>query len=287
MLRLLQLAVLGLGLAFFLALAGLAYYSSTPATPNEQQSAAQTSKEQPDKEQHTLRGFINFLFPDAISIFTFWLVIATIVLAAVALTQIKFLRRAETIAAQAANAAKQSADIADRSLKILQRAFVFPGQVHIRSHLDTATKKIWWSFHPTWGNSGNSPTRNLRINVNRWLETKELPNDFNFPSKGESIPTLIGPHGTIGSDPITVQGDELVRVQKGELYFYIWGWAKYRDVFPDTQEHVTRFAYRVTLLGDPTKHAGAKNIVEPRFDLFPRFNCSDEECENQGYGPDK
>jgi len=123
MLRTLQIGVVALGIAFFLALAGLAYYSSAPpAELNKQQTAGQADNKQPEKEKHSLRGFIRFLFPDAISIFTFWLVIATILLGILGYTQISFLGRAEIIAAKSANAAKDASDAATASAKAANEA---------------------------------------------------------------------------------------------------------------------------------------------------------------------
>jgi hypothetical protein len=125
MLRALQIGVLLLGVAFFLALAGLAYYSSGPSLkPNEQQAAAQTDAEQPQENERTFRGFVNFLFPDAITIFTFWLVVATICLGIIAYIQIGFLTRAEEISTVAANAAQQSANVARDTLVATERPWI-------------------------------------------------------------------------------------------------------------------------------------------------------------------
>jgi len=117
--------VILLGLAFFIALAGLAYYSSSqPNYLQNQQIGAETKQNSPHEAPHSFRGFINFLFPDAISIFTFWLAVAKIVLGTIAYVQIGLLRRAEAISAQSANAAKQSADVAETALLIANRAWV-------------------------------------------------------------------------------------------------------------------------------------------------------------------
>jgi hypothetical protein len=125
MLKGLQILVLFLAVAFFLALAGLAYYSSpSPTYPSEQQTATQATEKQPHEKQHTFTGLINFLFPDAISIFTFWLVVATILLGVIAYVQIDFLKRAEQISANIAQAAKDSANVAREALVSTNRAFI-------------------------------------------------------------------------------------------------------------------------------------------------------------------
>jgi len=80
----------------FASLAAVSYYSPPPAaSPTEQQQPGEAKAKEDTGNEHSFRGFIRFIFPDAISIFTFWLVLATIALAAIAVIQIGFLGRAE------------------------------------------------------------------------------------------------------------------------------------------------------------------------------------------------
>src|SRR5581483_1015845 len=111
------------GLVFFLSLAGLAYYSSYSEADKQQPSAQAEGKNQTEKD-HSLRRFVRFLFPDAISIFTLWLVVATAAPGVIAGIQIYFLQRAEVVATASANAAKDSAETARASLIATQRPFV-------------------------------------------------------------------------------------------------------------------------------------------------------------------
>jgi hypothetical protein len=76
--------------------------------------------------------------PNAPSIFTFWLVLATFGLAIVAVIQIGFLNRAERISANIAQAAKDSAEAANQAVILSDktagrqlRAFVFISRAEI------------------------------------------------------------------------------------------------------------------------------------------------------------
>jgi hypothetical protein len=79
-------------IVLLLSLAATSYLSSPPPShPNKQQSSAETRTEDQNKQEHTLGGFVRFMLPDAISIFTFWLVLATVGLGIIAIYQISFL----------------------------------------------------------------------------------------------------------------------------------------------------------------------------------------------------
>jgi hypothetical protein len=59
----------------------------------------------------------------------------------------------------------------------------------------------------------------------------------------------------------------------------MWGWATHNDVFPQTPIHVTRFAVQIVAGGDPTD----KDKMSFSFRFIHNYNCSDDECEHQGY----
>jgi hypothetical protein len=115
------------------SLTAISYLSSPPpGHSSEQQGDNQAAKEKQAEQRHSISGFIRYLFPDGIAVFTFWLVIATIVLGVGAIVQIGYLERAETISAgssqtakESAEAAKKAANIAEKSLTELERPYVF------------------------------------------------------------------------------------------------------------------------------------------------------------------
>jgi len=85
-----------------------------------------------------------------------------------------------------------------------------------------------------------------------------LPEGFNFKYDTAYIGTgIIGPKFHImGSQaPVlpeaAISPQDILDVQAGRKHLYLWGWAKYFDVFPGTREHITRFCWIVTPIGDP------------------------------------
>jgi hypothetical protein len=77
--------------------------------------------------------------------------------------------------------------------------------------------------------------------------------------------------------PLLLEG-----IEAGKGILYIWGWATYNDVFPGTAKHVTRFAVRLLIGGNPLDSVRCTFTFVP----LPRYNCSDEECDRQGYPAD-
>jgi hypothetical protein len=113
-----------------------------------------------------------------------------------------------------------------------------------------------------------------------------MPANFLFEGHGyRTIRSMIGPKATIRSDTITADGSEIARMQAGELHFYIWGFAEYKDIIGSEISHQTRFCYKVFCLGDPRRHNAPDNVVEFRFVHHPRFNCADDECNEQDVAP--
>jgi hypothetical protein len=86
-----------------------------------------------------------------------------------------------------------------------------------------------------------------------------------------------------GSDTLKgVAAAQLNEVRDCNKFFYIYGWAKYFDVFPGTPQRITRFNYAVEVVGDATTPFN-KNPIEglPNLDgvsfiyrLQDRNNCA-------------
>lgn len=167
--------------------------------------------------------------------------------------------------------------------QVTNRAFVFRKRFNVTSHLDINTQKIFWRFTPEWENSGSTPTKNLEINVNFEIGNEALPSNFDFPSKGVNIPVVLAPNAAILGNHIDIWGEDLEKVRDGLLRFYIWGTAKYNDVFTGTKGHITKFCSVATVVtGDPTKHYNQNtNIVVVTFSAHYQNNCHDSECVRQ------
>jgi hypothetical protein len=258
---------------------GYSWQSTTEKS--DQQSTAEYKQKQENREQQ--EPFWQRATSDPIAAFTLWLVIFTAVLGITSVLQYGSLIRGEATSAKAANAAKDSADIAREALITGNRAFVMPSDFKTVWHENT-DGSIWWELRPGWSNAGNTRTDGLRVYVNSYFENTALPNDWSFPPfNGPKTPFYLGPKQSTGGSPIIKTGVELAEVKSRAKWLYIWGTAHYRDVFTGTPDHVTRFAWEITVFGDPTKPVSDQNVVTFSTKLLDRHNCTDEECSKQGF----
>ena len=231
---------------------------------------------------------------DPVAFFTFWLVVSTVGLAVSTIMlwragekQFRLARRISAMQSRDMKAsileAKRSADAANRSAKIaedsivkLQRASVFMADINFNWHPDTAREgKFWWHFRPVLQNAGNTQTREMTTNVCFEFRDTPLPKDFSFPVNKDSFPAIVPPHGAVYGSSFPLLDDQMIEIQKGEKFFYIYGTITYRDVFDDTPIHTTTFCRQVmSLLGNYTRPD--KEVTEMFFGIvFPEHNTAD------------
>jgi hypothetical protein len=175
-----------------------------------------------------------------------------------------------------AKAAEKSAKVAEDSLFKLQRASVFMPDINSNWHPDTAREgKLWWHFRPIFQNTGNTQTREMITNVVFEFRDTPLSNDFTFPPNEDSSPAIIPPHGTIFGASSNLTDEQIIRVQKGTGFFYIYGTVTYHDVFDGTPVHTTKFCRQIlNPLGDFTRPD--KEVTEMFFGIvFPGHNTAD------------
>jgi hypothetical protein len=214
--------------------------------------------------------------------YTRWLVIVAVLQFVTFVAQgiISFftLRRAR----QAADAAVTSADMASVSATAQLRPYVFIKEFKYASHADQLNpdRCSFWSISPLWENVGTTPTRGLRINDNYAVPDAPIPADFSFADSMNdyNTPLHIGPHGSVYGAEIRISSDIMLAVQNQTKHLYIWGWAKYGDLFDSRGTRVTKFARRVQVRGNPIKPLSNTNRVELIFTSIPMHNCSDGEC---------
>lgn len=175
-----------------------------------------------------------------------------------------------------------------RHFESTERAFV---SVSFRptANRDIGTGNInHWTFTPVWANAGHTPTRNMRNHISMLVQDVELAPDWDFPNiwparipEAERAPTplLIGPQGSVDGESLSVTVAEMQNIIAGTRFLYLWGWATYSDVFRSSARHVTRFAVRIVAGGD----ARDSNRISFTYRVLRTYNCSDEECERQGF----
>ncbi|HET9848471.1 MAG TPA: hypothetical protein VFR68_07960 [Candidatus Dormibacteraeota bacterium] len=140
-----------------------------------------------------------------------------------------------------------------------KRAFIFVPDIFSLFEPDATTANVWnWRFRPVLRNIGRTPTKEMLMYVECEVRNTPLPPQYPFvhdPTQtasgviapqmdlnGGLVPRYPGP-------PVTPQ--DIALAQIGQKFIYVWGWIKYRDIFPRTQVHVTRYCYRITPLGNP------------------------------------
>lgn len=201
---------------------------------------------------------------EPITFFTFLLVL-------VGGGQVWFLRNTDISTTRAANAAKQAADAAMAG----QRAFI-----DIQPYWSQETVEGDFVFGAKWINAGNSHATNIRQFIDYCFvdSDTDLPDDFVFPDNVPPIATasgnMLGPKREFFSPNVPRDGVITaaqmadIKAKKKRLYFF--GWAKYSDIFPGSEEHITKFCYFVRVIDNPK--------LPVVFSSHHRYNCADEGC---------
>jgi hypothetical protein len=179
--------------------------------------------------------------------------------------------------------------ISRESLQSVQRAFISVNPIPEIQTANTGSSQIIL-FNLWMENSGVTPTKKLAAQVN-WLKSNKglpLPPNFTFPDaksidgSQDSTVSVIGPRDRFPLSVGPIPREFIERLYKGEVRFFIYGWVRYNDVFAQTPRHVVRFSYElvavpgVVRLQTGQEGQGLQTLVNG-----PRFNCSDEECDEQ------
>jgi hypothetical protein len=154
------------------------------------------------------------------------------------------------------------------------RAFVFVRNIeaHKQKSADAITH---WRFFARLENGGNTPTKNMRNRMNYALREDVIDLGFTFPDFGDQPDgrTMIGPKSFMHSAYFDIPIDHLQRVKNGETHAYIWGWADYDDVFPNTPRHRSEFSFKILVHGEVLA-----DDCQFAYQQEARFNGLDEEC---------
>ncbi len=189
------------------------------------------------------------------------------------------------IARESSKASRDAADVARDAMVAGERAFVFAIGIKAFWTKDNQTDLYHWKFRPQWQNSGDTPTKNMTMYTDCMLLDGELPMGFNFDGRVPFIgKALIPPKILIlgGIAPaVQISPEDIIQVQAGKKFLYLWGWARYFDVFPETPQHITRFCWGITPVGDPMTYLPKPGLPDSLY--FESYhhnegNCADDEC---------
>jgi hypothetical protein len=136
-----------------------------------------------------------------------------------------------------------------------------------------------WAFRPTWRNSGETQTYNMRTHVDCEMRDRALPTGFKFTENyTATIRMVLGPKSTrIGGSPRTFTVAEMNEVKDGTRFLYLWGWVRYETVFDPKATRITRYCCQVLVVGDPST---SDCIFQ--YPTQNEGNCSDGECVAMG-----
>ncbi|AMP06556.1 hypothetical protein CPter91_4241 [Collimonas pratensis] len=117
-------------------------------------------------------------------------------------------------------------------------------------------------------NAGQTPTKNLRMNIHWDVFDEKLPQDFAFPeSHLPPAAAHIGPGGTVHSRHVDIPNPILSLVARRLRFVYVWGWVDYDDVIDPTTRHRTEYCFEMLMDGDLSSYA-----------MHEQFNAADEDC---------
>jgi hypothetical protein len=163
------------------------------------------------------------------------------------------------------------------------RAFVFikhfaaiPGV-----HADNAKQILFWRVVPTYENSGNTPTRQMRNYVDWTYFQNGVPEDFDFPDLAptgivDAAKMLAGPKQSLSGQAHDVAVHLVAAAKSGQGVILLWGWTEYRDIFSRTIQHRTEFCNLVCADGDPYTATCSFS-----FPLYKKHNNADQDCERK------
>ena len=203
----------------------------------------------------------------------------------------------------------RQADDAHETLTSVQRAYVEPVGVRFDPVKEVSGKIAYWLAYITIQNTGVTPTRFLRAMGTGMLFERIIiadPETQLFdPPLGPGLGWRLGPQEKLTFGPISVfprylnQVDPLDMTTRPKPFetlgspeadMLFWGWAEYKDVFPNTPTHITMFCYRLVAIdqsiGDHPRPDGFPDLAKSP-DVVPcnYHSCTDDECTRQNLRP--
>ena len=184
----------------------------------------------------------------------------------------------------AAIAAQDAAATAKESLRSVQRALVVPLPHFSPIYKPNTTELQAIEIQPQVTNSGVTPTKNLLLHASeQYLQTPDLPADFAFPDLWDAgtphVAThfFLGPKDTAATHTIVLQRPIVEAIADKKVFLYLYGWARYNDIFPGTKEHITKYCWRIDFRRQYQNQSGDESF-KTETPTCAKNNCYDEEC---------
>jgi hypothetical protein len=205
--------------------------------------------------------------------------------------------------ARSTKAAEDAAKIAEAALINTERAFIYLEGLEVTfersrySQIGVAKRDLsgqlvigdyeitQWRIHAIWANSGSTPANRLITNWACKQTPSDLPREFDFPYTNVGQHQFISPRGHVRGDFMPLPGTYLGKIKTNTSYrVFVWGFADYDDVFPDTPRHRTEFCFYAQWAG-----IDSEGLPRIAWIAYPRHNGADDECSRapEPYEPPK
>jgi hypothetical protein len=150
-----------------------------------------------------------------------------------------------------------------RDARMVQRAhvFVLRPEAELQVHNNAI---VGLRLGVTWRNSGSTPASPVTVLIAAtWVPTIEQFTFGEVIQEGFRQPFVLGPGAELASGTVGISAAHILANFRGEGAQLLWGWARYRDVFPNSQEHVIEFCFRVIAEGElgPPPFTGRINFA--------------------------
>ncbi len=171
----------------------------------------------------------------------------------------------------ASNAAKKSADIAEQTLYVTQRAYVSvkPKWSIEVNKLDSSIVNV--GFWMVKENQGETPAVNM---INRTAATFLLKRDgtpFTYAKSVDhdvpEVPVTIGPRSDLTTETHRFSIHHMQAIKEGTAELFLAGWLEYDDIFEGTPTHGVEWCFIVVIEGNLRP-----DECHARFDIHGQHN---------------
>ena len=242
----------------------------TPA-PKSEANAAEEAKEREEKAK----------LDTALVKFNGDLAFYTLILAIVAFLQFVALVAQALLLGGTLKATTVAANVAKDALITTERAFVFLDDIDTEYSTQprgSSSEFRFLTLKPRWRNSGNTPTRNMRIRINWTPWAGDLADDFSYSYGALPVSMFLGPKATEWSTTINVPSNVATDAFNERSRIFIWGRVDYEDIFDNTEPHFTQWCYRLVFVF-PGGAFG--NPMRTQLVAFGNYNRSDEDTREK------
>jgi len=172
---------------------------------------------------------------------------------------------------------------ANKATVQIQRAFLTSsGPIILNNPLVEDKPLIGFTANMLWTNSGTTPTTTAIVQANIAIvsESSQFANFDTLPQSSKKT-IVIGPKAIVPTDSTAISIKDLEAIAQGAKHGFFWGWAVYRDIFPDTPMRLSEFCIDFNdpkwTKKDHTDRNGNMVVDTP---ACPVHNCYDEHCRD-------